>query len=167
MLEVAQELAQVLIDGRWQAAHAESTFHAENPATGEALATEFPVSGWEDCDAALTAAASAAPAMRAMAPERLAAFLEAYAANIEAADEGIVAAAHEETGAAGFSAAQGCGSCRRTTNQLRQAATAAREESWKRATLDVERNIRSYYAAIGPVKVGVFGPNNFPLRLTA
>ena len=158
-MEVAQDLAQVLIGGRWQAAHAESTFHAENPATGEALATEFPVSGWEDCDAALTAAAAAAPAMRAMAPERLAAFLETYAAKIEAAAEAIVAAAHEETGLPVSPRLKDV-ELPRTTNQLRQAAAAAREESWKRATLDVERNIRSCYAAIGPVVV--FGPNNFP-----
>src|SRR5436190_16042057 len=48
----------------------------------------------------------------------------------------------------------------RTTNQLRQAADAAREGSWALLTLDVALNIRSRYAPIGPV--AVFGPNNFP-----
>ena len=48
----------------------------------------------------------------------------------------------------------------RTTNQLRQAAAAVREESWRHATLDLEKNIRSCFAPIGPVVI--FGPNNFP-----
>ncbi len=49
----------------------------------------------------------------------------------------------------------------RTINQLRQAATAAREGTWRMATIDTASNIRSCYSAIGPV--AVFGPNNFPL----
>ena len=49
----------------------------------------------------------------------------------------------------------------RTINQLRQAATAAREGTWRLATIDTASNIRSCYSAIGPV--AVFGPNNFPL----
>ncbi|MGE5194102.1 MAG: aldehyde dehydrogenase family protein, partial [Deltaproteobacteria bacterium] len=48
----------------------------------------------------------------------------------------------------------------RTTNQLRQAAAAAREGSWLRPIIDVKANIRSIFAPIGPVVV--FGPNNFP-----
>src|SRR5262249_19393017 len=48
----------------------------------------------------------------------------------------------------------------RTTNQLRQAAMAARDGSWLKPTIDVKANIRSVFAPIGPVVV--FGPNNFP-----
>jgi NADP-dependent aldehyde dehydrogenase len=54
------DVAKVLIDGRWRAADAEGTFHAENPAKGEALSLAFPISRWSDCDVALTAAIKAA-----------------------------------------------------------------------------------------------------------
>ncbi len=49
----------------------------------------------------------------------------------------------------------------RTTGQLREAAKAVRSQSWCRPVIDSKNNIRSYFAAIGPV--AVFGPNNFPL----
>jgi 2,5-dioxopentanoate dehydrogenase len=153
------EVAQILIDGHWQAAHTESTFYAENPATGEILATPFPVSGWADCELALAAASDAAAVLSAAAPEQLASFLETYAANIEAASTALVEAAHEESGLPVSPRLKDV-ELPRTTNQLRQAAAAAREESWKRPTLDIERNIRSCFAPIGPVVV--FGPNNFP-----
>ena len=58
--DVAQDVAQVLIDGKWRAADAEGDFHAENPAKGEPLPLAFPISRWSDCDAALTAASKAA-----------------------------------------------------------------------------------------------------------
>ncbi len=49
-------LQPVLIAGQWRAAVSGGTFRAENPATGETLPDEFPVSAWADCDAALDAA---------------------------------------------------------------------------------------------------------------
>lgn len=150
---------QILIEGKWVPAEEEATFQAVNPATGDPLGMNFPISGWADCDRALTAAADAAIALRTVAPEQLAAFLDAYASNIESAATMIVEAAHEETGLPIAPRLKDV-ELPRTTNQLRQAATAAREESWRRATLDIERNIRSCFAPIGPVIV--FGPNNFP-----
>lgn len=153
------DVAQILIDGEWRKANGTTSFHATNPATGETIASPFPVSEWSDCDIALTAAAHAARELREVVPERIAAFLEAYASNIESAGEAIVAAAHEETGLPASPRLKDV-ELPRTTNQLRQAAMAAREESWKRPTLDLERNIRSCFAPIGPVIV--FGPNNFP-----
>jgi NADP-dependent aldehyde dehydrogenase len=159
MAEVAQRLAQILIDGRWREASAKATFHAFNPATGEALAPAFPVSDWSDCELALHAAARAAVELRERTPEQLAAFLDAYASNIEAVSAAIVETAHEETGLPVTPRLKDV-ELPRTTNQLRQAAAAAREESWKRATLDLPRNIRSCFGAIGPVVI--FGPNNFP-----
>jgi 2,5-dioxopentanoate dehydrogenase len=152
-------VAQILIDGEWVPAEEEATFQAVNPATGDTLAMSFPISGWSDCDRALAAAADAAIALKAVAPEQLAAFLETYASNIESAATAIVEAAHEETGLPATPRLKDV-ELPRTTNQLRQAAAATREESWKRATLDLERNIRSCFAPIGPVIV--FGPNNFP-----
>lgn len=154
------EVAQILIDGQWRDANAVGTFQAANPATGEVLALGFPVSAWSDCDAALAAAARAATELRTVLPERIAAFLEAYASNIEGAADAIVAAAHEETGLPKSPRLKDV-ELPRTTNQLRQAAAAAREESWRRPTLDLAKNIRSCFAPIGPVVV--FGPNNFPL----
>jgi 2,5-dioxopentanoate dehydrogenase len=151
--------AQVLIDGKWRAADAEGTFHAENPAKGEALPLAFPISRWSDCDAALTAATKAAAELRSVEPAKIAVFLEAFAANIEAAAESIIAAAAEETGLPVSPRLKDV-ELPRTTNQLRQAAAAVREESWRNATLDLEKNIRSVFAPIGPVVI--FGPNNFP-----
>jgi len=154
------DVAQILINGTWQDATGESTFHAFNPSTGEALTTEFPISDWPDCEAALNAATEAAAILRTLDPEPIAAFLDAYAANIESNATAIVAAAHEETGLPIAPRLKDV-ELPRTTNQLRQAAVAVREESWKRATLDLQRNIRSCLAPVGPVLV--FGPNNFPL----
>ena len=45
----------VLIAGEWRAARATGTFRADNPAAGEPLPDEYPVSAWEDVDAALSA----------------------------------------------------------------------------------------------------------------
>jgi alpha-ketoglutaric semialdehyde dehydrogenase len=152
-------IAQVLIDGKWRAADAEGTFHAENPAKGEALPLAFPTSRWSDCDAALNAATKAVAEFRTVEPAKIAAFLEAFAANVEAAAESIIAAAAEETGLPVSPRLKDV-ELPRTTNQLRQAAAAVREESWRNATLDLEKNIRSVFAPIGPVVI--FGPNNFP-----
>src|SRR5947199_4148087 len=158
-MDAAQDVAQVLIDGKWRAADAEGTFHAENPAKGEALPLAFPISRWSDCDAALTAATEAAAELRVIGSAKIAAFLEGYAVNIEAAADKIVAAAAEETALPVTPRLKDV-ELPRTTNQLRLAAAAAREESWRHATLDLEKNIRSCFSPIGPVVV--FGPNNFP-----
>ena len=153
------DVAQVLIDGQWRAADAEGTFRAENPAKGEALPLAFPISRWSDVDLALTAATKAAVELRATDPAKIAAFLETYANNIEAAADSIVAAAADETALPVTPRLKDV-ELPRTTNQLRQAAAAVREESWRHATLDLEKNIRSCFSPIGPVIV--FGPNNFP-----
>src|SRR5690606_7434534 len=49
----------------------------------------------------------------------------------------------------------------RTTNQLRQAARATRDQSWRRPTIDTATNIRSIHGPLGGPVI-VFGPNNFP-----
>ena len=153
------DVAKVLIAGDWRNANSDSTFHAENPATGQQLPTPFPISSWKDCDDALAAASHAAQDLRKIEPERIATFLEAYASNIESSSAQLIQAAHEET-ALPTSPRLKDVELPRTVSQLRQAAAAAREESWKRATLDLKLNIRSCFAPIGPVVV--LGPNNFP-----
>jgi alpha-ketoglutaric semialdehyde dehydrogenase len=149
----------VLIAGDWRAAQATDTFCAENPATREPLPEAYPVSSWSDCEAALDAAAEAAEALRRLPPERLAAFLEAYAKRIEARAEELVNVAHAET-ALPKTPRLAEVELPRTTGQLRQAAAAAREGSWRLATIDTKAGIRSYLAPLGPICV--FGPNNFP-----
>jgi alpha-ketoglutaric semialdehyde dehydrogenase len=87
----------VLIAGQWRAATATGTFRAENPATGEALPHEYPVSAWEDVDTALRAASEAMPALRGAPPEDLARFLTRYAERIESRADEIVGLANLET----------------------------------------------------------------------
>ncbi|HEU5432329.1 MAG TPA: aldehyde dehydrogenase family protein, partial [Thermomicrobiales bacterium] len=149
----------VLIRGRWQASQAASAFQSENPATGEALPAVYPVSAWADCDAALSAAADAAAALRQAPPDGLAAFLDRYAERIEGRKDELVAMARDETGSP-VSPRLAEVELPRTTSQLRLAAAAAREGSWRLATIDSKSGIRSCYQALGPVCV--FGPNNFP-----
>lgn len=150
----------VLIDGKWRPASAAGTFQAENPARRIGLEHEFPISDWADCDAALDAAACAAAILRQMAGDRLGDFLDDFANRIDADAHRICKSAHEET-ALPVSPRLCDVELPRTTDQLRQAATAARDGSWRRATIDSRSNIRSEFAPIGPVCI--FGPNNFPL----
>jgi NADP-dependent aldehyde dehydrogenase len=149
----------VLLAGQWRAAKSAASFHAENPATGEKLPTEFPISTWSDCDAALNAAAEAAIVLRAAPPEQLAKFLTRFADRIEARKAELVEAAHAET-ALPKSPRLGDVELPRTTNQLRQAAAAALDGAWAMPTIDAKLNIRSLLAPIGPVLC--IGPNNFP-----
>jgi NADP-dependent aldehyde dehydrogenase len=115
-------------------------------------------------DAALDAATEAMGALRSTPPDRLAQFLTRFAERLEARAEEIVAMAHVETGlprAPRLAEVE----LPRTTNQLRLAAQAAVEGSWALPTIDTKVNIRSYYAALGPV--WVFGPNNFPFAFNS
>src|SRR5690606_34541069 len=110
------------------------------------------------------AAHAAAAPMRAVPGERIAAFLDGYAAGIEARAEAIVAVASQETALAASPRLKDV-ELPRTTNQLRQAAAAARDGTWLRPTIDTKANIRSCFAPIGPVLV--IGPNNFPFAFNA
>ena len=157
--------APVLISGQWRAATAVETFLAQSPALVAPIAGEpFPVSGWSDIDAALAAAAQAAPAMRALPGARLASFLDHYAGLVEAAASELVAAAHAETALA-IRPRLAEVELPRTVNQLRMAADAARRATWQAPTIDTKLNIRSCLAPLGPV--WVFGPNNFPFAFNS
>lgn len=151
---------RVLLDGGWRAANSIGSFRAINPATGETLPDEYPISAWADCDAALTASADAAVVLSETSSHRLADFLTRFAARIEARASEIVAMAHAETAlpsAPRLSEIE----LPRTTGQLRQAAAAALDGSWAQPTIDTRLNIRSRRRGLGPICV--FGPNNFPL----
>jgi NADP-dependent aldehyde dehydrogenase len=154
----------VLIAGQWRPADATQTFVVENPATREPLPGEYPISSWRDCDDALKASAAAAVALRDTSRQRIAEFLENYAARIEARREELVELAHAES-ALPKSPRLADVELPRTASQLRQAAAAAREGSWALPTIDTANNIRSMLSAIGPVIV--FGPNNFPFAFNS
>jgi NADP-dependent aldehyde dehydrogenase len=154
----------ILIAGQWRAAKAGGTFHGENPATGEKLPDEFPISAWADCDNALSAAAAAANILRATPPEQIAKFLTRFADRIEARKSELVETAHAET-ALPKTPRLADVELPRTTGQLRQAAAAALEGSWAMPTIDTKLNIRSVLAPLGPV--WVFGPNNFPFAFNS
>ncbi len=154
------QLQAVLLDGRWREADAVDHFRAVNPQTGQPCGPDYPVSSWHDCNQALDAACEAFAQLRRTSGAQIARFLERYAERIEARAEEIVQAAHEET-ALPVRPRLAEVELPRTTGQLRQAAQAARDGSWCRATIDTKLNIRSMLAPLGPVCV--MGPNNFPL----
>ncbi len=160
----ANQVASVLIDGKWRASSGKETFPAMNPTTGEALGHTFPVSTWQDCEAALEAAARAAVELRKLDPARIADFLEDFAKRIESAAVELSQLAHSES-ALPIEPRLAKVELPRTTGQLRQAAAAARSGSWAMPTLDTKANIRSCYEPLGPVCV--FGPNNFPFAFNS
>lgn len=155
---------QVLINGQWRASSQSAVFSPTNPTLGEPIALDFPVSQWSDCNDALTAANQAFTQLRTMSPEAIALFLEKYASLIEADKDGLVEIAHTESGLP-KSPRLADVELPRTINQLKLAATAARQQSWSVPTIDSKANIRSCYQAIGPVCV--FGPNNFPFAFNS
>lgn len=159
-----RDLPPILVDGQWTSEHFGATFCSKNPSTGENLDGGYPISDWAVCDRALAAANRAFAESRNLPGSRIAEFLEAYAAAIETDREGLVEIAHAETGLP-KSPRLNDAELPRTVNQLRQAAQAARNGSWRIATLDTKANIRSCYLALGPI--AVFGPNNFPFAFNS
>ncbi len=154
----------ILIAGRWRPSRSSATFHATNPATGDVIPDEFPVSSWADCDEAMAAAVGAAEALRTLPPAQIARFLTRFAERIEARAAELVEMANRESGlpkAPRLAEVE----LPRTTGQLRQAAAAAIDGSWALPTIDTKLNIRSMLAPIGPV--WVFGPNNFPFAFNS
>ena len=159
------ELAPVLIRGRWCKAASVGRFQARDPTTGKAFGEAFPVSGSDDIEAALRAAAEAAPALAAAAPESIAAFLDAYAAGIEANADALVAVASRETALPARTRLAGV-ELPRAVAQLRKAAAAVRARSWTLPVIDTDAGLRSSLGPLGQ-PVLVFGPNNFPLAFHA
>lgn len=156
----------LLIDGQWCAPREPiGAFHAENPATGEPIGPAFPVCGAADVDAALRAALAATDELAATPAERIADFLEAYAAGIEADATMLVELAHAET-ALPKQPRLAAVELPRTTNQLRQAAKAVRSYAWTQPVIDTAANLRSHRAPLSK-PVLVFGPNNFPFAFNA
>jgi len=141
------------------------TIQSSNPTTGEKLPGLYPVSDFAELETAVKSARSAETQLRDSSVETIAQFLETYAEIIEANGDEICRTAALET-ALPYEPRLRTIELGRTTNQLRQAATAVRERSWCMATIDTGANIRSMYGPLnGPVVI--FGPNNFPLAFNA
>jgi len=159
-------LQPVLIAGEWREGHAASdSFTAVNPTTKTPLADRYPVSDYTEVELALRAAQQAVLELRSIRAEAIGHFLERFADNIEARREELVELCYQETALAKEPRLNSV-ELPRTTNQLRQAAAAARDRSWQHATIDTQANIRSIYSPLGGAVV-VFGPNNFPFAFNS
>lgn len=154
----------VLIDGGWRESAATDTFQAANPATRQPLDGPFPVSPWSEVEQAIQAAGACFQQVRDWPGERFARFLDEYANQIESRTDAIVESAHQETALPAAPRLKDV-ELPRTTGQLRQAASAAREGSWALPTIDTQAGIRSMYSSLGPAVV--FGPNNFPFAFNS
>lgn len=160
-----QQVAPVLIAGEWRASDAEGMFMAENPAAGTAIPMDYPVSSRSEVLLALQSAQDAAVALERAEPAGVGRFLERMAKGIEARVEDLVECAHIETGLPKTPRLKD-GELPRTVDQLRQAAAAARNRSWRRPVRDVARGIYAARAPLGGAVV-VFGPNNFPFAFNS
>jgi 2,5-dioxopentanoate dehydrogenase len=152
-------LQPILVAGSWRVSQAEGSFQAFDPTAGCSLEACYPISGWADCELAVESAWEAFTQLRETSPDRIAEFLEGYAAAIEQAAQELCQLAHRETGLP-LRPRLAEVELPRTVGQLRMAAAAARTGSWALPTIDTKAAIRSCYRPLGPVCV--FGPNNFP-----
>lgn len=160
-----QPMEPILTAGQWRPGTPAAQFRAIDPTTGEAIGPAFPRSGGDDVEQAVDAAAQAADALAALPPERIAAFLDAYADAIEAAKDTLVAIANAETGLP-VSPRLADVELPRTTGQLRQAAHAVRTFAWTQPVIDTKAGLRAHFAPLHK-PVLVFGPNNFPFAFNA
>jgi len=157
---MSDKLAPVLIAGSWRASRSTGKFHADNPTLGQPLPEAYPISSREEVLEALQAGSEAADALRSASGDTIAKFLETFAANIEFRANDFVEIAHAETGLAKAPRLKDV-ELPRTTDQLRQAAKAARDGSWRRPIRDEAKKIYSIFAPLGGPVI-VMGPNNFP-----
>ena len=135
------DVQPVLIAGTWRPADAEGTFEPKNPATKEPTGEVYPVSTLKDVEEAIEAASVAAEQIAEVGDEIVASFLERFAERIEARADELVAMANAESGLPASPRLAGI-ELPRTTDQLRQAATAARNRSWTMPNIDTGSNIR-------------------------
>lgn len=113
----------------------------------------------------LQAGSEAAEALGVTPGEKIAAFLEAFATGIEGKADELVEIAHAESGLPKSPRLKDV-ELPRTTDQLRQAAAAARDGSWRQPVRDEARKIYSHFAPLGGPVV-VMGPNNFPFAFNS
>jgi len=162
---MSDKTVPVLVGGQWRPSKSVGKFQADNPTLGQPLPEVYPVSSREEVLEALQAGSEAAEALRAVPGETIAKFLEAYAEGIERRAAEFVELAHAETGLAKAPRLKDV-ELPRTTNQLRLAAKAAREGSWRRPVRDENAKIYAQFAPLGGPVV-VMGPNNFPFAFNS
>ena len=145
------------------------TFRAMNPATDEALDTDFAISSTSDVAQACKLADEAFDGFRELDPDARATFLETVAEEIEAID-GLVERAMAESG---LPEARLTGERGRTCGQLRLFAKLLRQGRWEGVVVDPampdrqpmpRADLRQRRIAVGPV--AVFGASNFPLAFS-
>jgi len=159
-------LIPVLVDGAWRPARFPAgTFAAIDPATGAPLPGDFPISGFRDLDDALTAAVRAVEAFDRPDPERSARALESFARLAEERRAAIVALAHRET-ALPLEPRLRSIEFPRLLDQLRQATSAGRDRSWRRAIIDTRLDLRSILEPLGGPVI-IFSPSNFPFAFNS
>jgi len=160
------DLQPILVNGTWrQAKSPVGSFSPIDPSTAKSLEVSYPISSIAEVEEALEAGQAAANTLFKTPPESIAACLENFADSIESYIDELVEIAHLETALPKEPRLKST-ELPRTTNQLRQAAQAARDLSWCRATVDTKANIRSKYGPLGGPVV-VFGPNNFPFAFNS
>jgi alpha-ketoglutaric semialdehyde dehydrogenase len=156
----------VFIEGRLQPSRAPAGyFRAVSPLSGEPFGPDFPISTADELERAVRAGARVAPELEAVRPEILAGFFDAYAGLIEKRAAELTGIAHAETGLPEEPRLKSI-EIPRTTSQLRMAADAVRDRSWRRAVIDTRAGLRSMSEALGG-PVLIFGPNNFPFAFNA
>ncbi|MBW4331591.1 aldehyde dehydrogenase (NADP(+)) [Stakelama sp. CBK3Z-3] len=147
----------------------DNTFRAMNPATDEALDTDFAVSTTGHVAEACKLADAAFDSFRELDPETRAVFLETVADEIEATD-GLVERAMAESG---LPEGRLTGERGRTCGQLRLFAKLLRQGRWENVVVDnampdrqplPRADLRQRRIAVGPV--AVFGASNFPLAFS-
>jgi NADP-dependent aldehyde dehydrogenase len=162
---MSDNMVPVLVAGSWRVSKSVGKFQADNPVLGEPLAELYPVSSREEVLEMLRAGSEAAESLRTASGGKIAEFLETYAAGIEGRAAEFVEQAQAETGLPKAPRLKDV-ELPRTTDQLRQAARAAREGSWRRPVRDDARKIWSVFAPLGGPVV-VMGPNNFPFAFNS
>jgi len=141
-------MENVLISGQWKPARQAGSFCAVDPSSCVPLPRQFPISSWANCDSALTAANVAAVEMANLPPRVVAGFLEEYARQLDDNALVICEAAYLEAALPLKSRLLEV-EVPRTARQLRLAAAAARDGSWRMATIDSANDLRSCYGPIG------------------
>ncbi len=156
--------------GKQTSAESQDTFTGFNPATSEALPTEFHEATAKEIDRAMGLAAKAFDELRHTTAEQRATFLETIAAEVDALGDPLLEQAEAETG---HPRPRCEGERARATNQARQFAELLRDGSWVDARIDPgdptrqplpKPDVRSMMLPVGPIVV--FGASNFPLAIS-
>jgi len=156
-----------LIGGKAAASAGTKTFSGVNPANGEQLKPPFHEATVAEADEALALAAKAFEEYRRQPAEKIAAFLDRVAEEIQKLGDALIQRASAETG---LPEPRLQGERNRTVNQFKMFAELIREGSWLEATIDRAQpdrkplpkvDLRRMLVPLGPVVV--FGASNFPL----